>query len=326
MRPADTGELMEILDALRQGRSLSDRFKWPWHVSRIEGTLLPAYASDVVEALGRLERPLTRPATPCSSALWKCLYTVLRGLYASGADVHGLRAAADRLLYVLRSSKSGDIFNRDGRNLFLEENVAERHMQRIREAVTLGAVRDALRWNAVLLSWTEACAFTEHTNHHESHGDYRLPDGSCWYIHSHHSLNRSLAVQLSGIHIPLESAEILVRWGGTGQYLEVFNNRLDAVTGTPGYPIEAFLRLSPETSEPARLLGEVTQRMARMVAWVEDQPFAVQAAIFVDGYRRRLQAVLGDAAVALLSGYQPQGRRGCSFAEVEEYILREISK
>src|ERR1041384_7149657 len=72
MTPQLNSEIEAVLRALKEGRSLSEKSKWPWHVSIIEGDFLPAYGSDVFNLFKqKSETSLGSASYPCSARLWK---------------------------------------------------------------------------------------------------------------------------------------------------------------------------------------------------------------------------------------------------------------
>src|ERR1041384_6227960 len=72
MTPQLNSEIEAVLRALKEGRSLSEKSKWPWHVSIIEGDFLPAYGSDVFNLFKQKSEPSLGSASyPCPARLWK---------------------------------------------------------------------------------------------------------------------------------------------------------------------------------------------------------------------------------------------------------------
>lgn len=325
MTPQLNSEIEAVLRALREGRSLSEKSKWPWHVSIIEGDFLPAYSSHVFDLFKQKSEILTgSPSYPCSARLWKAFYGTLRGLYLAGASFSDIKWICQRFLEELRRIKAGDIFNCEGRNLSLDSSSAQKVIDEHREHSNEISVKLGQRWSAILYAWTEACAQAEHTNLHERHGAYVLPDGSVWYINTYHQLNSSLASSRSGIFVPFEYAELAVQWQGPEQHIEVFNNCLNCATADCGQPIGAYLRIAKREIDPKSALDCVLRRTTEMATWVESLAFDGQLSLILDGWWRRLEPVFGLVEKSLGSRVV-SGRPGCSFSELENFLSQRCT-
>lgn len=289
-------DLGQVLEALRHGRALSDRDKWPWHVSAIECELLPAYAVSLEEALrARAESAASDQffGTVLTARLWKALYALLRGLHMLGADIDRLVYGSTSLIGEMRRRKAGDVFNGDGNNVVLSSEAA-----RIRFDGAVGMVHldasEAGRWLAALYAWIDAASFTEHTNHGECHGAYSNEDGITWYCYSFERLNDPLAVALSGIRLPFDEVEIIAEWQGNLQQLEIFNNCLNAASGEFGEVASARLSISGGLGASDLQVAQIAASAQAMVKWVDRQHFDTQVRLFVDGWSRRTLPVLGS--------------------------------
>jgi|ERR1041384_1265942 hypothetical protein len=320
MTPQLNSEIEAVLRALKEGRSLSEKSKWPWHVSIIEGDFLPAYGSDVFNLFKqKSETSLGSASYPCSARLWKALYGTLRGLYLAGAGFSDIKWICQRFLQELRRIKAGDIFNYQGRNLSLDSSSAQKAINEHKEHGHEISVRLGQRWNAILYAWTEACAQGEHTNLQERHGAYSLPDGSVWYINTFHQLNSTLASWRSGICVPFEVAELAVEWRGPEQHIEVFNNCLNCARADFGKPIRAYLTFAKTGIDPNSALDSVLRRTTEMATWVESLAFDGQLSLVLDGWWRRLEPVFGFVE-GPVDRRVVAGLPGCSFSELESFL------
>jgi len=323
-------QIIEVIGALKAGRLVSDKNKWPWHVSAVGG-LLPYYALAVQAAVSPPAiKAESRPCHPCSASLWKCLFNYMRGAMSLHVAPSEFKGTIAFLLGELSRCKSGDIFNRDGNNIFFEQQAVLDYLDRIQSNVSKAALLDARRIVALLFSWTEACAFTDHTNYEECHGRYQSPYGDSWYIYEFHDLKDSHACALSSITIPFSSAEVIFQWEGPNQHLEVFNNCLNAHTLLCGNPKAAIVII--DGIKMANIIDAcdiLKKQITKMVNWVESQSFDTQVRIAVWEWNRRLKVMGSNPDWKYFTSlHYPSTFNApvCSFSDLECYVMEDILK
>lgn len=316
-------EIQRVFDALRGGRLLSVKSKWPWHVSKIERSFEGDYARSVVDALSRNDFVGNVGRRPCSARLWKALYYVLKGMMLEGETVNKANVIVERWVSLMRTSQQEDVYKTDGGNILLDESESEALFDSLVGDRCQWSVSEAKKLAALLFSWCEANAFTEHTNHQELHGPYCYDGTSSWYVHWFYDLNASITTSLSGIILPFDEAMVVFRWQRKHFFLDVFNNILNTGNSQEKNPIEAYVRFALSSGTPSpSFFSELENRLLRATRWVTSQEFATQAKIYLDGWERRTEPIFGKDSIDLSRVDVREGQY-VGYTDMEHYFLSQ---
>jgi hypothetical protein len=311
--PSDISMTPQIIRALTLGRTGASE-RWPWHVRKVEGYMSIPLVQAVLSA-SKSESPIN--CSLGSARIWKGIYCFIRAAAQCGFDSRSVERGCSYLLQSLENFKSGDPWNSNGENILWSPESASGVLARLQREGARVPLADALRLCAVLRAWTEAIAFTDHTNFRELHGPYLDKDSTRWYVHSFWQLDQSQVSNLA--HTKLGFDEIIVAWpiGSAALWFELFNNDL----ALPDFCSDSYAYCLTTTAYSENLITHIARRVEATSLWVERQRWPDQAYLILNEWARRLEFVLGSSLTSCLSELQIQEEKpGVSLAEAAAWF------